>query len=79
MGEAWLDELEQLFGPSSPTPPVEPQKPQRQFHMADPDQPACLQKCPLCQGPMAERNGKNGTFLGCKGYPNCKGTRNYPK
>lgn len=74
----WLDELESLFGPSTPeaTPPPQPK---RQFHTADPDQPAFMQKCPLCQGVMAERNGKNGVFLGCKGYPNCKGTRNYPK
>lgn len=80
MSESWLDELEQIFGAgSSPEPSPPPRPPQRQFHLADPDTPPFMQKCPLCQGAMAERNGKNGPFLGCKSFPNCKGTRNYPK
>lgn len=80
MSDNWLDELEQIFGDnggSEPAPPPAP--PKKQWHMADPDTPPFMQKCPLCNGPMAERNGKNGTFLGCKGFPNCKGTRNFPK
>jgi len=34
-------------------------------------------KCPKCKGPMVPRtNKKDGTkFWGCKGYPQCNGTR----
>ncbi|MDB5078574.1 MAG: topoisomerase 1 [Chloroflexi bacterium] len=31
--------------------------------------------CPLCQQPMVRRKGPYGEFLGCTGYPKCKGTR----
>ena len=31
--------------------------------------------CPDCAGPMVERSGRNGTFYGCLGYPECRGTR----
>lgn len=31
--------------------------------------------CPRCGRPMAVRRGRNGDFLGCLGYPECKGTR----
>ncbi len=30
------------------------------------------QKCPNCGKPLAERQGRFGTFLGCSGYPKCK-------
>lgn len=32
-------------------------------------------RCPLCGGEMVLRNGKYGTFYGCRNYPLCKGTR----
>ncbi len=35
--------------------------------------------CPKCGKKMIERNGKNGPFLGCSGYPHCKMTSNLPK
>lgn len=31
------------------------------------------EKCPLCGGPLVIRYSKNGAFLGCKNYPECKG------
>lgn len=31
-------------------------------------------KCPNCKKPMTVRNGPNGGFYGCTGYPKCKGT-----
>lgn len=37
------------------------------------------QKCPLCQKPMKVRHGRFGAFLGCTGYPDCKGIVNIPK
>ncbi len=30
--------------------------------------------CPLCQKKMVVRRGRRGPFLGCTGYPDCKGT-----
>lgn len=30
--------------------------------------------CPKCDAPMRLRNGANGPFLGCTGYPGCKHT-----
>lgn len=32
-------------------------------------------KCPLCKLPLLEREGKNGPFLGCTGFPKCKYTK----
>lgn len=37
------------------------------------------QLCPKCQKPMKLRHGKFGPFLGCTGYPDCKGIVNIPK
>lgn len=37
------------------------------------------QECPLCQKPMKLRHGRFGAFLGCTGYPECKGIVNIPK
>ena len=31
--------------------------------------------CPACDGPMRERNGARGPFLGCCSFPVCRGTR----
>jgi DNA topoisomerase-1 len=31
--------------------------------------------CPICQKPMVRRKGPYGEFLGCTGFPKCKGTR----
>jgi DNA topoisomerase-1 len=32
--------------------------------------------CPECGEPLLERWGRNGKFIGCSGYPDCKYTRN---
>ncbi len=32
--------------------------------------------CPRCGKNLVMRNGKNGRFMGCEGYPNCKFTKN---
>lgn len=37
------------------------------------------QKCPKCSKPMKVRHGRYGAFLGCTGYPDCKGIVNIPK
>ncbi len=40
-----------------------------------PESNAVPVSCPKCDGPMSVRSGSRGKFLGCLGYPNCKGTR----
>ncbi len=35
--------------------------------------------CDLCGKPMNIRFGKNGEFLGCSGYPDCKGIKNFTR
>lgn len=37
------------------------------------------QKCPKCGKDMKVRHGRFGAFLGCTGYPECKGIVNIPK
>ena len=32
--------------------------------------------CPRCGKRLVERNGKNGAFIGCSGYPRCRFTKN---
>ena len=34
--------------------------------------------CEDCWQPMVIRTGRRGKFLGCGGYPRCKGTRELP-
>lgn len=31
--------------------------------------------CPVCGNILVERNGRNGKFTGCKGYPECRYTK----
>jgi DNA topoisomerase III len=31
-------------------------------------------ECPVCKSALLVRNGSNGPFVGCSGYPNCKHT-----
>ena len=33
-------------------------------------------QCPRCGGELVERQGKYGTFMGCRNYPKCKFTQN---
>ena len=32
--------------------------------------------CPICGSPTKKRTGKNGAFLSCSKYPDCKGILN---
>jgi len=58
---------------------------ERAKHQSDPSDPAnrsdrSLPPCPLCGKPMALRTARKGPragqqFLGCSGYPACRGTR----
>lgn len=33
--------------------------------------------CPICRGPTELKEGKFGKFYGCKGFPDCTGSRNF--
>ncbi len=35
-------------------------------------------RCDECGQPMVVRTGRRGRFLGCSGYPKCKGTKELP-
>ena len=35
--------------------------------------------CPVCRRPMAVKSGRNGIFLACTGYPECKHTSNFSR
>jgi DNA topoisomerase-1 len=35
--------------------------------------------CSVCKSPMAIKSGKNGLFLACTGYPECKNTTNFTR
>jgi DNA topoisomerase-1 len=41
----------------------------------NPDPEPTDQKCDLCGGTMLKRWSRNGWFLGCENYPECKNTR----
>jgi DNA topoisomerase-1 len=41
----------------------------------NPDPEPTDEKCELCGGTMLKRWSKNGWFLGCQNYPDCKNTR----
>lgn len=52
----------------------------REQDRSDPPDRAPLPNCPLCGKPMVVRTARHGPragsqFLGCSGYPACKGTR----
>lgn len=35
--------------------------------------------CPKCEKPLLIKSGRNGLFLGCSGYPDCKYTANFDR
>lgn len=43
-----------------------------------PDAEPLDEKCPECGKELMKRWGRNGPFIGCPGYPECKYTRNIP-
>jgi hypothetical protein len=70
-GAPWGDEADPGLGdPPAMRPAPAPQQPQRQAA------PVVRENgpCPVCSGTMRRRNGRNGPFLGCSNYPNCKQT-----
>jgi DNA topoisomerase-1 len=44
-------------------------------HPVDHQETTTRETCPECGQPLTQRKGKNGVFLGCSGYPDCRYTR----
>jgi DNA topoisomerase-1 len=51
-------------------------KPSKAKRSAKPSRVESRGKCPKCGKSLVERNGKNGAFLGCSGFPKCRHTQN---
>jgi DNA topoisomerase-1 len=49
---------------------------QENVERKDVTQEAIDEKCPECGGQLSKRLGRNGLFIGCTNYPECKYTRN---
>ena len=45
------------------------------FYNQDNNKIDIIDNCPSCDGILYVRNGKNGPFLGCSHFPDCKQTR----
>ncbi|HEX7481482.1 MAG TPA: type I DNA topoisomerase, partial [Polyangiales bacterium] len=43
-----------------------------------PEPESINENCPECSKPLMKRWGRNGPFIGCEGYPECKYTRPLP-
>ncbi|HEX4351866.1 MAG TPA: type I DNA topoisomerase [Polyangiales bacterium] len=43
-----------------------------------PEPESINEACPECSKPLMKRWGRNGAFIGCEGYPECKYTRPLP-
>ena len=52
---------------------------EKEMHSVKGDGLAVSLDCPTCGQPLRIKIGKNGPFLACSGYPNCKFTGNYTR
>jgi len=76
--EGLLVQAKARLAPAEPAPALA-----ARAAVAEPTSPrerAMIPACPLCRKPMVRRTVKSGEraglrFWGCKGHPNCKGTR----
>ena len=71
----WLELLKDFYGPFSKTlerARTEMRDVKRQEIPTDVD-------CDLCGKKMVIKFGRNGSFLGCSGFPDCRGTKEYER
>jgi DNA topoisomerase-1 len=64
----WVGVLKEFYGPFKNSL----EKAQTQMKHAKAEVVPSEYKCPKCGEPMVYRFGKNGRFLSCSAYPNCK-------
>jgi DNA topoisomerase-1 len=67
----WLDVIREFWGPFSEALAQAGENMESTKHQPVED----AGPCPKCGQPLVQRWSKNGPFLGCSGYPNCKYTR----
>lgn len=65
-----------LFGDKVIEATVAPKKPKTRKPRAKSAPVESMGKCPKCGKALVKRNGKNGEFLGCSGFPKCRHTQN---
>jgi len=70
--EEWIPLLEKFWQPFKDRIDHTQENVQR----SDVTQEKIDEKCPKCQGQLAKRLGRNGSFIGCTNYPECDYTRN---
>jgi DNA topoisomerase-1 len=68
----WIPLMRQFWGPFKALVVEKDESVQRK----DVTHEAIDEKCPDCGGPLSIRLGRNGRFIGCNSYPDCKYTRN---
>jgi len=77
-------EEEKAFEEEEPTPPLDEEYAYAEISfgqkevMNEHDQIAFIKhkRCPVCGKALRERNGRNGSFIGCSQYPKCNYTAN---
>ena len=70
--EEWVPLLERFWQPFKDRIDHTQENVQR----SDVTQEKIDEKCPKCEGQLAKRLGRNGSFIGCTNYPECDYTRN---
>ncbi|WP_058555449.1 type I DNA topoisomerase [Thiohalocapsa sp. ML1] len=70
--EDWIPLLEQFWKPFKDRL----DHTQENVERKDVTQESIDEACPECGGPLSKRLGRNGFFIGCTNYPECKYTRN---
>jgi DNA topoisomerase-1 len=70
--EDWIPLLEQFWRPFKDRVDHTHENVERK----DVTQETIDEKCPECGGQLSKRLGRNGLFIGCTNYPECKYTRN---
>lgn len=68
----WVPLMKKFWGPFKKLVVEKDESVQRK----DVTHEAIDEKCPECGGPLSIRLGRNGRFIGCNNYPECKYTRN---
>ncbi|MCX5863766.1 MAG: type I DNA topoisomerase [Deltaproteobacteria bacterium] len=71
----WLKVLRDFYGPFSKTLDAAKEEMKSVKKMAIPTE----LPCPLCAGTMVIKWGKNGDFLACEKYPECKHTQDFTR
>jgi DNA topoisomerase-1 len=67
----WVELMREFYGPFQKTM----EKARREMRDVKREEVATKHVCDLCDQPMVVKWGRNGYFLACSGYPDCKNTK----